>query len=144
MQTTSNRRTILSFDIGARRIGVARAHLDAPFPAPLMTLENPDSFLDDIGKLVENEQAACVVLGLPRGMQGQPTEQTKRVQEFGRQLTDRLAIPLYWIDEALTSQKAEEELRRRGKPYQKGAVDALAATYILEDYIKEHPEITHG
>jgi RNase H-fold protein (predicted Holliday junction resolvase) len=40
-------------------------------------------------------------------------------------------------DEALTSRKAESELNKRGKPYAKGDVDALAATYILEDYLTQ-------
>jgi putative Holliday junction resolvase len=73
-------------------------------------------------------------------MQGQSTDQTRTVEAFGKQLEERLTIPLYWIDEALTSQKAEIELRSRGKPYSKGDIDALAATYILEDFLKAHPK----
>lgn len=144
MQPTNPNQSILAFDIGEKRIGVARAHLSALFPAPLTTLESPDSFIDDILRLCEKEDAAFVVLGLPRGVQGQTTHQTESVEKFGALLSEKLTIPLYWMDEALTSAKAEAELNRRGKPYAKGEVDALAATYILEDYIKEHLPVRHG
>ena len=144
MPTTNNPDTILAFDIGGQRTGVARAHLGAPFPGPLTTLDEPAKFLDAIVELCTRENAAMVVLGLPRGMGGQDTEQTEQVRAFGRELEQRLPVPVYWMDEALTSVKAEAELRSRGKPYDKGDIDALAATLILEDFIKEHPELTHG
>lgn len=137
---THNRKleTLLALDVGERRIGVARAHLDVLFPAPLTTLENPESFIDDVVELARQERAAGVVIGLPRGLSGQETEQTRTVQAFGARLESRLVVPVYWTDEAVTSEKAEAELRSRGKPYTKTDIDALAATYILEDYIKEH------
>lgn len=144
MQAPSSNRTVLAFDIGEKRIGVARAVLSAPFPTPLTTLTEPPSFLDDIVRLCGQEEAAMVVLGLPRGMGGQDTAQTAYAQDFGTKLAARLDIPLYWMDEALTSVKAEAELRSRGKPYAKGDVDALAATYILEDFIGAHPELING
>jgi putative Holliday junction resolvase len=142
---TSNQ-TGLGLDVGERRIGVASAHLSVRFAGPLVTLDNPDRFLDDILALCHSEDAAWLVIGLPRGMQGQDTAQTARAQAFGAELTAYLSahglqIPVYWIDEALTSAKAEAELQgrtKRGKSFAKGDVDALAATYILEDFLKEH------
>lgn len=131
-------RTVIALDVGERRIGIARASLEAPFPAPLMTLDNPDSFYEDIAAVCRREAAACVVIGLPRGMAGQETAQTAAVQQFGRRLEPLLDVPVYWIDEAVTSAKAEEELKSRGKPYTKGDVDALAAVYILEDFLREN------
>jgi len=144
MRTSRKPDTILALDVGAKRIGVARAHLEAAFPRPLMTLDNPKSFVADIVRLVDSENAAAVVIGLPRGMQGQETAQTAAVQEFGGILAGQLAVPLHWTDEAVTSEKAEAELKRRGKPYVKGDIDALAATYILEDYLREHPHPAEG
>jgi putative Holliday junction resolvase len=135
--------TGLGLDIGAQRIGVAAANLSVRFAGPLVTLDDPASFLNDIIELCRQREAAWIVAGRPRGMDGQETEQTRRVLAFGAELEARLAsaglhIPLYWIDEALTSHKAEAELQNRRKPYQKGDVDALAATFILEDFLKEH------
>jgi putative Holliday junction resolvase len=137
-------KSALSLDVGEKRIGVAAANLGVRFAAPLTTLENPQTFLADIAALCQAEDAGLVVIGLPRGMQGQETHQTERVREFGSALGDYLGeaglqLPLYWIDEALTSEKAEAELRdrRRHPNFRKSDVDALAATYILEDFLKE-------
>jgi putative Holliday junction resolvase len=143
METRRNFETILALDVGEKRIGVARAHLSALLPAPLTTLEQPELFIDDIVSLVASEKAAALVVGLPRGLSGQDTPQTETVRHFVEGLEPKLDIPVYWSDEAVTSEKAEAELRSRGRPYAKADIDALAAVYILEDYIKEHPQL-HG
>jgi putative Holliday junction resolvase len=142
--TSQNYETVLSIDVGAARIGVARAHLSALFPQPLLTLDKPERFVEDIAALCDSEKAALVVVGRPRGLSGQATAQTASVEVFVSQLQERLRVPVYWNDEAVTSVAAEAELKKRGKPYTKGDIDALAATYILEDYISEHPEIKNG
>lgn len=131
---------ILALDVGEKRIGVAAARLDVRFAQPRMTLENPATFYDDIVGLCASEQAKAIVIGLPRGLEGQETAQTRTAREFGVGLEARLSIPVYWIDEAVTSAQAEAELQDRGKPYVKADIDALAATYILEDFMNEHPE----
>lgn len=86
--------------------------------------------------LIAEQDASMLVIGLPRGMQSQETDQTRYVRDFVSQLKKVVRIPLYWQDEALTSQKAEAELAARKKPYSKGDVDALAATYILDDFLQ--------
>ncbi|HEX8226774.1 MAG TPA: Holliday junction resolvase RuvX [Candidatus Saccharimonadales bacterium] len=144
--TSNDSRTALALDVGTRRIGVASANLGVRFAGPLTTLENPDSFISDILALCQSYDISYVVIGLPRGVDGQDTAQTAAVQVFGRQLESELSarhqpVKVYWTDEALTSAKAEQELQARGKPFAKGAVDALAATYILEDFLREHPTI---
>jgi putative Holliday junction resolvase len=144
MEANRKSDTILALDVGEKRVGVARAHLDALFPAPLVTLDRPEQFIDDIIALVTSENASAVVVGLPRGLSGQDTGQTAAVRTFVAELEPRLAVPVYWNDEAVTSEHAEAELRARGKPYAKADIDALAATYILEDYIREHRQEIHG
>ncbi len=76
-----------------------------------------------------------IVIGLPRNMDGQDTSQTTAVRAFSNRLKDELGIPITWQDEAATSAKAIDELNARGKPFVKEDIDALAATYILEDYL---------
>lgn len=130
----------LGFDVGERRIGVAIGRLDVKIAHPLKTLEKPAQFKEDIAALCRREAAAWLVIGLPRGLDGQETAQTASVKAFGDELTkylhaEGLQLPVYWIDEALTSAKAEQELQERGKLYAKVDVDALAATYILEDFL---------
>lgn len=129
--------TVLAFDVGEKRIGVARANTLARLASPLATVQHTDTVMDDIAKLVAAEGATDIVVGLPRGLDGQETAQTAYVRAFGGELAERLRLPLHWQDEALTSRKAEAELEKRGKPYQKGDIDALSATYILEDFLRE-------
>jgi putative Holliday junction resolvase len=105
---------------------------------PLLTLENNDTALEAIVELVQAHDVQRVIVGLPRGMNGQDTDQTKYTEEFVEQLEVKLGMSVVRQDEALTSQKAEAELTARKKPFAKAEVDALAATYILEDYISEH------
>lgn len=128
--------TIIALDIGEKRIGVATADGSAPFPAPLTTLETSGTLLADFHELIRRHKVAAIVIGLPRNQSGETTQQTSRVQKIASLLQIPEEIPVYWQDESLTSVNAEEELERRKKPYTKADVDALAATYILNDFIQ--------
>jgi putative Holliday junction resolvase len=134
-------RSILALDVGSKRIGVAVASLIARLPHPLTTLSTADNIPYELAAIIKREDIERLVVGLPRGLDGQETAQTKAVLDFTQDLKTQLNLPIDMQDEALTSKKAEAELEQRGKPYQPGDVDALAATYILEDWFagqKEH------
>lgn len=133
--------TIIGLDVGGRRIGVAVASLSARLAGPLMTLENKEDIYEQIAILVEQVIATRIIVGLPRGLDGQETAQTLQVREFVDKLKWRVSIPIELQDEALTSRQAEEEFRQRGIDYSKADVDSLAATYILDDYLFGHPEV---
>lgn len=139
MLTSSS--SVIALDVGAKRIGVAQANAVARIAHPLLTLDHTEDVMDQIAGLVAREQAAIVVVGYPRNLSGQVTEQTKTIQSFGKELERHIGLPIHWQDEAVTSRKAEAELEQRGKPYGRGDIDALAATYILEDFLNEHPEV---
>lgn len=130
---------VLALDVGAARIGVARASTVAGLASPLTHLDNSPQVIDDIKQLVAREQAVALVVGLPRNLQGQDTDQTRAVREFAAQLKSQpaaqLGLPMFWQDEALTSKQAEAELAAKGKPFSKGDVDAVAACYILQDFL---------
>jgi putative transcription antitermination factor YqgF len=81
-----------------------------------------------------------MVVGLPRGLDGQETSQTTYSRQFADELGQHLGqtVKIVLQDEAVTSAKAIAELDAAKKHYAKGDVDALAATYILEDYLREH------
>ena len=80
-----------------------------------------------------------MVVGLPRNMHDQDTAQTAYVRRFAEGLRREIrTIAVEFQDEAETSRKAESELMARKKPYTKGDIDALAATYILQDYLDQH------
>jgi putative Holliday junction resolvase len=141
MQATP--KNILALDVGERRIGVAVAGSEAKLARPLTTLLNTDKFFDELAKIVQQEDIGRLVVGLPRGLEGQTTAQTETVQGFAKELENRLGLPVHLQDEALTSVQAEAELKQRRKPSVKGDIDALAATLILEDYLQEPSEVTH-
>lgn len=128
---------ILAIDYGDKRVGIAIAHIVARLPRPLTTLHNSETLLNDIRKLVDQEGACLVVVGLARGMDGGYTSQTRATEAFAEKLKRVLTIPVELTDETLTSVDAEQTLRTRA--HRKGEVDALAASLILERYLVEHP-----
>lgn len=125
--------TIIALDVGTVRIGVAIANTIARLPSTYATLTNDERVFEDIAKIIQSESVEQIVVGLPRNLSGDDTDQTRYCRDFAKQLEQYAAVTLQ--DEALTSNKAEAELQRRGKPYTKPDIDALAAVYILEDYL---------
>ena len=127
--------SILALDMGQARVGVAQASAQSRLATPLTTINNDANFKTTIAKLIDQHQVIALVVGLPRGLNGQLTEQTKLVRAAVADLKTTLTVPIYEQDESLTSVQAEIELTNRGKAYNKGDIDALAATYILEDFL---------
>jgi len=140
-QTSSS---VIALDVGDRRIGVAIARLTSRLPEPWGVIARDDISNEAIKALAAEQLAVALVVGLPRGMEGQETAQTRQVRQFVNELKKTLRLPIYMQDEALTSIKAEEELRNKGIRYTKEAVDELAATYILTDFLGEHRELSDG
>jgi len=136
MQTkTTKIHNLIAFDIGDKRVGVAATNSLVRLPQPFTTLIRDDAFWDNLEKLIAAEAIDVIVVGVPRNLSGQDTEQTEKSRQFTSELAERVKLPIIEQDEALTSHKAEAELRARGKEYEKGDIDALAAVYILEDYL---------
>lgn len=129
--------SVLALDVGSKRIGVARAKLGTHFSVPCAVLNHNDKVFADITHLVNKESAVAIVVGLPRNLSGDDTPQTISIREFISQLKSVAGVPIYQQDEAGTSKKAEAELRQHKRPPKgpAGSVDALAATYILEDFL---------
>ena len=136
-------KSVLALDVGSKRIGVAVASDVARLPHPLVTLSaTGDELFSALKDIVERENVERLVVGLPRGMEGQQTAQTEATLRFSEILKTHFDLPIDFQDEALTSKHAEAELQKRGKPYQPGDIDALAATYILEDWFNTQTELT--
>ncbi len=135
MLPNSQTRSILGLDVGERRIGVAIANSLAKLPSPLKTLPNDPDVFDNLKQLITENQVDSIVVGLPRGLNGQDTIQTKFARDFAERLKQAIGVKIYLVDEAVTSVKAESELMQRQKNYSKDDIDSLAAVYILEDYL---------
>ncbi len=131
----------VALDIGNVRIGVAIASSVARLAHPYDTVLNDEKIWDYLEELCVKEQVQTIIVGLPRGLDGQDTGQTKIVRKFAENLGQKTQKDIYLQDEALTSLKAEQELAITGKKFNKGTIDALAATYILEDFLRDNPEV---
>lgn len=138
--TPDSTSSILALDVGDARVGVARASRVARLPQPLATLRRGDNFFDELREIIKAEDIDTLVVGLPRGLDGQATAQTQATETFIKELREQLDLAVETQDEAVTSRKAEAELKANGSPYQRGDIDALAATYILEDFLARQGE----
>lgn len=137
---TENKRVLLGLDVGERRIGVAVGDSVGRLSSPLTTLTVDGLEIVRLQRLMLENDVTDIVVGLPRNMSGEETAQTELVRQFAVRRLGGFSQPVHFQDESLTSVKAEQELTNRKKPFAKGDVDALAATYILDDYM----EATYG
>lgn len=133
--------SILALDYGEKRIGVAVASQAARLPHPLATLPNDAEFFTNLKSLCAEHEVKTIVVGLPRGLSGQATRQTESAEAFAGKIKTHLGLPVHLQDEALSSVRAETELSGRKSSYQKSDVDALAAAYILEDFLQATQEM---
>lgn len=128
---------ILSLDYGNKRIGLAVASSQAKIAKPFKTIVNNNDFLTSLNQIIESENIKKLIIGLPKSLEGNETKQTKIIIKFTNELKVPLNIPIFFQDEADTSKRAEEELFSKTKTINKEEVDALSATYILEDWIND-------
>jgi putative Holliday junction resolvase len=129
--------TLISLDVGEKRIGVAVADAAVRIAVPFQTIEVDGQELEAIAKIVVQEEADTIVVGYPRNQMGESTTQTDYVEQFAKQLED-LVPTIVFQDESLTSVMAEDQLKAHKKPYSKGDIDAQAAAIILQDYLETH------
>lgn len=127
---------VLALDVGGRRIGMAVGDTDVKVPRILPTAQMSDQICEQLSDIVTYEGIDTIVVGYPRNLSGEPTEQTRETEAFAASITQVLDIPVVFQDESLTSIKAEELLRARGGAYTKADIDAEAAALILTDYLE--------
>ena len=124
-----SRGTVLAFDFGLKRIGVAvgEAELGTAHPLPAIAQ------FRDIENLVKEWKPAALVVGLPTSVQGEPHKMTRQAEDFARRLEKRFKLPVRRVDERFTSVEAEHRLRG----VKRKAIDSVAAQLILEQYFDE-------
>ncbi|ACB50830.1 putative holliday junction resolvase, YqgF family [Crocosphaera subtropica ATCC 51142] len=131
----------LGLDVGKKRIGVAGCDGTGLIATGLTTIER-QSFPQDVQQLealVKEREVQLLVIGLPYSMDGTIGFQAKKVQKFAKRLSTALELPIEYIDERLTSVEAETHLKSQKKysRYNKGLVDRLAATIILQQWLDQ-------
>lgn len=126
--------TLLGFDYGTAKIGIAVGQSITGTATPLITLravrQHPDWLR--IGELIATWQPSELVVGLPCDLDGSETEIAAPAKRFARQLEGRYRLPVHMIDERLTSMEARRRLQRRPKSFEE--LDAVAAGVILETW----------
>jgi putative Holliday junction resolvase len=130
--TTNLHQTIIGLDIGEKRIGVARINTVAKIAEPLAVIEtSSQNATDKVKALISEHQADAIVTGLPRGLDGQETDQTKYCQDFTNKLAREVTVPVYMIDEAGTSKEADVRIGKATNISR----DSMAAAILLEDFV---------
>lgn len=130
-------KAFMALDIGEKRIGVAIADSDVRIAVPLTTIEtNQVNPVDEIARLIGYHGVDVLVVGYPRNQAGEPTAQTRYVEDFVT-LLGNIPAEIVYRDESLTSVLAEEHLRKTRKQYSKADIDMNAAAIILADYLEE-------
>jgi putative Holliday junction resolvase len=132
--------TLIGFDFGEKRIGVAVGETETRLAHPVAAIaeEATEARLTAIGRLVAEWRPAGFVVGLPRHADGGEHEVARLAGKFARRLNARFGLPVAFVDETLTSAEAGARLREAGgRAKGKGDLDAHAATVILQSYLDQ-------
>jgi putative Holliday junction resolvase len=130
--------TVLCFDFGEQRIGVAVGEHLLATANPLTTIDNEsnDKRFETISKLVKEWQPKLLIVGLPLSLDGTETNVTQLCKKFARRLNGRFNLPVMMIDERYSSVEASDLLSQSGIKgrAQKEMLDQVAAKTILQSY----------
>ena len=137
--------TVMAFDFGEKRIGVATGNVSIGVAAPLTTVhaESNVDRLAALGKLVGEWQPALFVVGQPHHADDQPHEVAHLAKKFGNRLQENFRRPVVYVDETLSSMEASRALVERGITgrEQRDKLDAFAAAVILQSWLDEYAKL---
>lgn len=125
---------VLALDIGDKRTGVAVGDTDHKLALPHGVIESRDTsdLVNQVATLVDQEKVELLVVGEPKSLSGQASEQTNKTKLIANQLKEKLAIKVILFDERLTTGRANVPAS-----LPKRRVDELAAMYLLQDYLEK-------
>ena len=133
--------TLLAFDFGTKRIGIAVGNTLLRRANPLDTIndEKTDARFARIAALINEWQPSALVVGLPSNDDGTPHELTALCRRFANRLKGRFNLPTILLDERYTSLAASAQLDEEGihGRKQKALIDQYAAQQILQAYFDE-------
>jgi putative Holliday junction resolvase len=132
----------LGIDFGEKRIGLAVSDPTNTVATPLQTLERRKGKRPPLGRLAEiarEHDVGQLVVGLPLGLDGKENPWCAEVRAMAERLAEIVDVPVAWIDERLTSVRAERAVRgsglRKSRREERGRVDAAAAQLILQMWL---------
>lgn len=135
---------VLGVDVGERRVGLAVSDPTGTLATPLETLQRRPGKRFPLARIEEVARAHAVehvVVGLPLDLQGEENEWCAEVRDIGRRLGERLGVEVSFVDERLSSVRAERAVRSLGlakrRREEKARVDAAAAQLILQAWLDQ-------
>ena len=136
--------TVLAFDFGTQKIGVAVGQSLTQTATPLTELSAREGQPDwnQVASLIDEWQPQIFVVGVPVNMDGSEFDLTLRARKFGQRLHGRFGKPWHEMDERLTSFEAREKSqihhkRSTGRSSKTALVDSVAASLILQSWFAE-------
>lgn len=135
---------IMALDLGEKRIGVALSD-ETRLIARSFTVLARKSRKEDFRRyaaIIAEQEITLLVMGLPIPLSGVEGQRAAWVRDYSEELRQQIDVPLVFWDESLSTKQAEASLRARGKSGKqiKERVDAVAAAFILQDYLDAHRE----
>ncbi len=129
--------TLMGFDFGTRRIGVAVGQSIIASARPLAIIENRNGrpAWDDLAQLIADWQPEALIVGLPRHADDSPHPLKAAIERFCRQLHGRYQLPVHTIDESFSSREAVQRMGADGP-----GLDAGAAAVILETWMSQQAQ----
>lgn len=132
--------TILALDVGTKSLGIAVSDDTLSFSLPVKTLtfDSIDDCFPELLEIIKTKKVSEIVIGLPKNMDGSLGFAAKRSIEFKTKLESNSSIPIFFVDERLSSVEAEkvlldENMKRKKR---KKVIDSVAASIILDTYLK--------
>lgn len=133
--------TVLAFDFGEKRIGVAVGDSLVGIAHPLLTIdaESNDARFAAIASLIDEWRPGRLVVGLPAYLDGTEHELSRLARKFANRLHGRFRLPVALVDERLSSAQASQSLKETGigGRRQKPLLDQVAAQHILQTYLDQ-------
>jgi len=144
MDTSIN--VVLAFDFGMKRIGVAVGQTVTNSARPLVTIPAKEGIpeLKALTKIIQQWKPDALVIGIPLNMDGTIQPITQHAKNFGIFLKQQFDLPVFEMDERLTTKAARERIFKEGgyKALQNGQVDQVAAQLILQNWLDQNSEQT--
>lgn len=137
--------TVLGFDFGLKRIGVAvgQSVTKSASPLGIVSVRDGEPDWEALGRLVREWHPAALVVGLPYNMDLSEQEMTHKARHFAQDLAERFPLPVHTVDERLSSREAEATLKERRQQGRRritrADIDGAAACVILESWFNSTP-----
>ena len=130
---------VLGFDFGMRHIGVAVGQTITNSATALSVIKAKDGIpdWDIIGEFIQTWRAKALVVGIPYNMDGSEQELTKLAEKFSRRLKERFQLPVYTVDERLTTFAAKQSLQNKNDAKKPHRLDSVAAKIIVESWLEQ-------